>query len=253
MARLTLLDIVQNILSALDSDEVNSISDTVEAEQVAQIVKETYEELFSNTDKPSLKTIMQLDALSNVDRPNYLLIPESVDNIDWVKYDYRTNNQTDYRDITYLCPEEFLHLVSQQGSQSNTVEITDDSGVRFWIRNDQNPLYWTTFDNETIVFDAYDANLDTTLQNSKSMAWVTKAAIFELSDDFIAPIEAKQFPLLLAEAKSVAFLNLKQVSSAKEEQRSRRQRVRAQNDLWRADQRRPYNRSPDYGRRGRRG
>ena len=36
-----LLEIVQNILSDMDSEEVNTISDTVEAMQVAQIVETT--------------------------------------------------------------------------------------------------------------------------------------------------------------------------------------------------------------------
>ena len=45
MAKLTVLEIVQNILSDLNSEEVNSISDTIEADQVAEIVKTTYLDL----------------------------------------------------------------------------------------------------------------------------------------------------------------------------------------------------------------
>ena len=37
-----LLEIVQNILSDMDSQEVNSISDSIEAMQVAQIVETTF-------------------------------------------------------------------------------------------------------------------------------------------------------------------------------------------------------------------
>ncbi len=40
--RRTLLDMVQEILSDMDSDEVESIDDTVEAEQVVSILKSTY-------------------------------------------------------------------------------------------------------------------------------------------------------------------------------------------------------------------
>ena len=42
MAKLTLLDMTQNILSALDSDPVDSIDETVEAVQVAELIKEAY-------------------------------------------------------------------------------------------------------------------------------------------------------------------------------------------------------------------
>lgn len=249
MSKMTLLEMTQNILSALDSDEVNSISDTVESAQVAEVVKETYNELFSNVDNPSQRALMQLAALSNPDLPNYLRIPNDVDNVYDIRYDYQTEGSTDYQNVTYLSPTDFLNRINMSRSSANTIEVVDPSGVRLWIVNDENPKYWTTFDNETIIFDSYNNTLDTTLQNSKSLAWVTKTAIFNMADDFIPPIDAKHFPMLLAEAKSVCFVNIKQVSSAKEEQRSKRQRVRSQNDQWRLDQRRPYNRLPDYGRR----
>lgn len=251
MAKMTLLAIVQNILSALDSDEVNSISDTVESAQVAEVVRETYDELFSNTDKPSLMSLAQLDALSDTTLPNYMLIPGNVDNVYWIKYDYKTEGETDYRDIVYYTPQEFLAWTGQRRGSPDCVEVSDPSGVRFWIDTTKNPQAWTSFDNQTIIFDALDVSLDTTLQNSKSLAWVSQTTDFRLEDDYIPPIDAKHFPMLLAEAKSVCFINFKQVSSAKEEQRSKRQRVKGLNDEWRLDQRRPYNRTPNYGRRHR--
>ena len=36
---MTLLDMVQDVLNDLDSDEVNDIDDTIEAQQIAQIIK----------------------------------------------------------------------------------------------------------------------------------------------------------------------------------------------------------------------
>ena len=44
----TLLAIVQEILSDMDSDEVNSIDDTVESQQVASIVRSAYMAIMSN-------------------------------------------------------------------------------------------------------------------------------------------------------------------------------------------------------------
>ena len=43
--RNTLLQMVQSILSDMDSEAVNSISDTVEAEQVASVIQDTFFEL----------------------------------------------------------------------------------------------------------------------------------------------------------------------------------------------------------------
>ena len=42
MAKMNLLAMTQDILSDMDSDDVNSINDSVEALQVAQIIKTTY-------------------------------------------------------------------------------------------------------------------------------------------------------------------------------------------------------------------
>ncbi len=38
----TLLEMTQSILSDMDSEAVNSISDTVEAQQIASVVEDTY-------------------------------------------------------------------------------------------------------------------------------------------------------------------------------------------------------------------
>ena len=46
----TLLQIVQNILSDLDSEDVNSISDTVEAMQIARVVENTFYNIVATRD-----------------------------------------------------------------------------------------------------------------------------------------------------------------------------------------------------------
>ena len=38
----TLLQLVQSILSDMDSEEVNGISDTIEAKQIASVIEDTY-------------------------------------------------------------------------------------------------------------------------------------------------------------------------------------------------------------------
>ena len=62
MAKLTVLAMVQDILSDMNSDEVNSINDTIEAQQVAQIINTTYFEIISSRDWPHLETLFQFNA-----------------------------------------------------------------------------------------------------------------------------------------------------------------------------------------------
>src|SRR5690606_16999060 len=100
MIKKTLLELVQNILSAMDSDEVNSIGDTIEALQVAEVIRETYEEITVGTDIPGLEGLISFDGVQDVTRPNVLKLQSNTEKIDWLRY----------RDepVEYMTPEMFV-------------------------------------------------------------------------------------------------------------------------------------------------
>jgi hypothetical protein len=248
--KLTLLEMTQNILSSMDSDEVNSIGDTVESLQVAEEIRNTYFELSSALKIPSNQKLRTLEPLSDPTRPNYLKIPEGVQSVEWIQYE---NSAGVYQDVRYVSPEDFIRRTQWFTTNEPVIEVSDPEfiNIKFRIRNNADPTVWTTFNNELIVFNSYNVALDSSLQESKSLCGAYETPNFVLSDDFIPELDIFRFPLLLATAKAACFVNFKQISNANEERRSRRQMVRAQNDLWRAGQRRPYNRTPDYGRRSR--
>ena len=56
-----LLDIVQEIQSDLDLDEIESIDDTMESEQIVVIVKATYYSMISNRNWPHLRRSIQIE------------------------------------------------------------------------------------------------------------------------------------------------------------------------------------------------
>lgn len=235
MARMTLLAMTQNILSAMDSDDVNSISDTVESLQVARTIIETYDELFANMDEPSMWGPVHLQSLVDVTRPNVMKIPDNVQKIKWIRYN---GNEVEYQD-----PENFLVDGATGGD-------TVFSGYTIWT--DRDPTRWTTLDNTEVIFNAINNTTDGVLQESKTLCWGQYVPQWDFEDNAYAPfISAGDYPGLLAEAKATCFINFKQVSSSKEEQKSRRQRVRRQSDKWRLNQRKPYERSVDFGRRRR--
>lgn len=250
---MTLLEMVQNIASAVDADDVNSISDTVEAYQIARVVEETYYEVLAALKIPSKESLIQLEGLTDTAHPNYLKIPDTVKKINWVKYDYESlGKQGDYVDVVYLEPELFIARTINNAGASNSPPSTliqDFSGAYINVVTTFNPTYWTTFDNEYLVFDSYQSSVDTTLQSSKSLSFGQNNLAFTVQDDFIPALDDDLFPLLLAEAKTAAFNNIKQMPAPVEEKRARRQLIRIQNDLWRADQRTPASKTPDYGRR----
>lgn len=251
MAKLTLLAMVQNILSDINSDEVASISDTVEATQIAETIKSTYFDILADSDQPEHGTLKQLTALGDVTLPNYMLIPTTVTEIQWLKYDTQTTADTDivYVDVPYKSPSDFLDLVlSNDSSATNVDTITDASSVSLLIRNDKFPEFYTSFDDEYLVFDSYNGDEETTMTATRTLAFVTEEPTWTASDTFIPDLDSNLFPLLLAEAKSLVFINNTQASNPKVEQIARRHLSKRQGRKHRLKAA-GLNSTPDYGRR----
>lgn len=235
MKKMTLLEMVQNIASALETDEINSITDTTESLQIAEVIKETFYEQFNNIYVPDLQRLFSLSSVSDVESPNYLRIPEDVSKILWIKYlDFRSDDR--YKDIPFVTPEDFLETQFNYNSNYNNVIQTKDptSGVLYYITTDSPPTMFTMFDNDHIAFNSLDIDYETTVEGDNAVGFGLKSFEFEMTDDFVPPLAGNLFPLLLSESKAVCFINLKQVASAKEEQRARRQRIRMQNDQFKA-------------------
>lgn len=249
--KMTLLEMVQDILSDMDSDFVNSISDTPDAMQVAYIIRTTYFELYSLRHWPHTGTLIRLEPTADSSRPVFLRLPEKVERVEWIKYNKRALDDVADRfvDVKLIGPKEFMDRVMSRSTNDDRIEVVEDfSGVGLNIFNNRAPEICTTFDDEWIVFDSYDNQVDSTLQASKSQAFVELEPDFSLDDTFVPDMPAKAFPYLLSEAKSVAFNALKQLPNQKEEQRSRRQRT------WLASEKRRIGNylvaRPDFGRRG---
>lgn len=251
MAKMTLLDMVQDILSDLDADEVNSVDDTVEATQVAQIIKTCYFEMISNRNWPHLKKVIQLDASNELVRPNYLKLPERLKELSSFKYRSKTISESvvTYSDVKYLHPDEFLRVVSSRSvSNVNTSEIEDVSGVKLYIYNNKPPSYWTSFDDVYLITDSYDMSVEATLQKSNTQCIAYMEPLWERSDDFVPDLPGEAFSALLEESKSTAFIVLKQMANQKSEQKAGRQQRWLARKAWRAHGGVRY---ADFGRKSR--
>jgi hypothetical protein len=235
MAKMTLLDMVQNILSALDSDPVDSLDETVEAVQVAELIKEAYFELLSQRDWPFLFSLGALQALADPSNPTKMKIPDTWNKVKWIKYNKK--------EVQWVDPATFNDIISNRTEQAGVVNSNG-----FVINND--PVYWTSYDDVYVVFDGYDSSADSTLQASKSVIYGTQQASWSHVDTFIPNIPEKFFPTLLAEAKSQAFVNLKQQSNAREERKASRGRMAMRNEAWRNENGEvKYNSKVNYGRK----
>lgn len=236
MPSMTVLDMVQKILSSMDSDEVNSINDTLEATQIAEIIETTYYNIINGRDWPWLYEMFKLTASGTTSRPTHMQIPSTYQSVSWVKYNKRSS--TDTKDkvekITYLTPEEFMDLLDSRDETADEIDsITDNtSGVLLRIFNDRAPQYYTSFDDEWLVFDAYDSAVSNTLTGSKTQCYGKKEPTFTISNTFVADLPTNMFSYLLNESKAVAFVELKQSQNPKAEQNSISQRRRMSQDAW---------------------
>jgi hypothetical protein len=232
---MTLLEMTQNILSAMNSDDVNSITDTVESQQVAEEIRTTFRELYNNHDMGSFEGVINLQSPSDITRATTLLLPSNVQFVKWIKYiDFRTGSGDDnlvFKDVEYVEPEDFILRIVNGPDPVNSVDVhlvTGNPGM-YTVASDKAPSFYTIFqDSQELVFDSFDQLHESFLTSSSSLAWGTLYQTFELNDSFVPPIPASEFPHLLAEAKAACFINIKEIANSFEEARSRRQLVRSQ-------------------------
>lgn len=247
--KMTLLEMVQDIANDLNTEEVNSISDTVEAAQIAQVIRTTYYEFITNKQLPAFKKLTKLVNLSDVTKPNYLRIPENVRKVEFVNFNKKllSTDKDMFEELEYVYPDEFIRRVNGRDStDDNIVRVEDFDGVPLLIMNDKAPDFYTSFDDEYVVFDSYVEDIGSTLLESYSQAQVLYTPSWTVDDDFVPDLPVEAFPGLLAEAKSTAFLVIKQMANEKAEQQSKRQRSAINQRGWKVG---GHARYPDYGRR----
>lgn len=350
----TVLDMVQEILSSLSSDEVNSISDTAESMQVASILKTVFNNITARGDFGEHSQMFQLNASEGIGLPTLMTKPDSISRIEWIKYynqddgafdtipshagkdhDINTDIQntnivetgqvstsaaslvgsksltfnstptwinvgqsvTDltnsaaipvnttvtattyntvtisnavvspgvssgdiisfsplnfpifYEYVTILPIVQFLDMVNTFNPDDDDVDTYSFQNINLRYKNDKKPQYCTVLQDYYILFDSYQALLDDTLQSSKTLCFGQLLPVFNLVDTFIPNLDDKQFPLLVNEAKTWAWYELKQMPHQKSEQEAKRQWAVAQKNKSIVNKPTYFEALPDFGRR----
>lgn len=249
-----LLEIVSDILNDMDSDFVSDINDTDEAAQVAQIVKTTYQAMMSNRNWPHTLGMLNLTAPADNTLPTHMTMPDNVKELVSVFYDVRKVGETrlQYRQLKYLDPDDFLRYTNARNSDSaNASVINDPTGVKLILMKNKAPEYYTSFDDNTMVFDSYDMLVDTTIQSNKTQARAYSIPPFELTNEFVPDLPDEAFSALIEEAKSKAMFKLKQMQDVKAEQEAGRQNRWLSQKAWKVHEKDIYPNNYGRGRRGR--
>lgn len=281
--KLTNLQYVQSILSSLGSDEVNSVSDTTESLQVLEILRTTYFNMINRLHLPEHGQLVQLLPSLDTNIPVLMYVPEGVSKIEWIKYFNEntvaegspSNFQHDlnvdvtssgnstvsppgYNYVSIIPIRQFIEMTNAFNPSNDNVlsyVFTDNQNntpgtYTFYYKNNKQPQYCTIIGDYYVLFDGFDATVDNTLQTSKSMAWGQITPVWQNTDNFYPSIDDEQVPLLLNEAKSLAFFELKQSPHPKAEQEAKRQWSSVQRDKSIINRPTYFDQLPDFGRRG---
>lgn len=364
--KLTLLEMTQSILSSMGSDEVNSISDTTESLQVADIIRQTYMNMIGRYDLPQHNQLFQLQPSNDATRPTLMTFPNGVVRIEWMKYldtnpadslqvsqfgaysvhDTNTDLQSTaffttsvssvaiqptgtvsftvastanmapglaiyavpngtvgtymigtiisvlgsvvnmtvatsggagtytawtisnegvipgpvYKEVKILPVEDFIVMnnslgpnVSNDIGSFNFATTQNATGMpmnfQFYYRTDKQPEYCCIIGNEYVIFDSYDNSQDSTLQAEKVMSFGWVYPPFLMVDNAYPPIEDQLVPLLLNDAKSLSFFELKRTPHQKAEEEVNRQVVSLQKYKAIANKPTYFEALPNFGRR----
>jgi hypothetical protein len=254
--RRNLLEIVQDLLASVEDDEVNSINDTETATRVANIVKECYYEIISAGDLPEHYNFFELEASGDVNKPTLMTLPDGVVSIQSLKYNMTETSTVEFRDLRFVPLDIFMermyNLDDSEDNVTHWTHVISGSTIDFLVKNDKTPEYYTTFDDNTLVFDSFVEDQETFLQKGKTLGYGQVFPVFSMTDEYIPDLDAKQFSLLINEAKRQVYNELRQSENPLAAQRARKAWIRLQRDKRAVPF--PYNHYdelPNYGRRTR--
>lgn len=202
----------------MDSDDITSITDTEEAEQVVDIIEDTYNFLIIQLDPPSISQTCQLESPADMSSPTSLVIPDNVIDIGKLKYEITEDGDADrkFRDLEYYSPQDFIDKVlTRKSGDANVEQVLSPAGTPIFLFNDRSPTFWTSFDDQLIIADSYDINTEDYLSGDSTVLMCKKIPLFDKTfGGYVPDLPEKAFPLLLAESKRACHNYLKQQDSA---------------------------------------
>lgn len=208
--KLTLLQIVQRVLSAMEADMVNSISDTAESVAISKVAEDVYYELLATTDWPHLEQTGQLIGSSNSAFPNLLRIPNDVKYIKSLWYKDKL--------LKYKEPEEFIKYVNQRNKDNTDFQsIATPLGAKLLINVKEDPTFFTIFNSQEVITDAYNSDTHMTLLGSETLFTGNVLPSFYADDEFVPSLPIEAFSTYLSMVKRAAFLYLRREASPHDE------------------------------------
>lgn len=239
-----LLELTQSILASMDSDEVNSINDTVESYDIALLLRDVYYDICVELDLTAHETLFELEQSNDSSQPTLMYLPVNVSHLSWIKYDNKLSTETNsnYIEVKYWDFDDLLELQNTLKNMTTDVdEMTFCMGegneeFEIMYHTDRFPTKFTHIGNRLLIFDAVNEDEDTTLQKSKTMCGGLVYPTFTLEDTFTPDLDASQFPYYRNRAKVRAFAEKKQAENREAASEARNQKILMQRRKTRIDE-----------------
>lgn len=233
----TLLELTKSILRSMESDEVSTIFETQESTDVVDIIKECYFDIVGEIAPAEQEGLFRLDASGDSTKPTLMFVPTTVSQVSWLKYDNSSDlTKPDTKDVFYVTNEDFIARqtgLDPADTNIGSMTVAINSGTfTFRYKKDKFPQYYTIFDDRFVIFDSVDLVTESTLTSTRSLGFGSLIPVFTLSDTFVPDLDPRQFQLLLQDAKSTAFTELKQAPNALAERKARKNRILAQRNKY---------------------
>lgn len=193
--RLTLLELVQDMLSAVDSESVTDVGETEEAGMAVSIANRSYEKIIEGRRWCHLRGYHQLSTSANL---NEMTLPSGTIAMNPHSLYYETVL------VWWMEPEEFLDMtIARDTSEANIQAINNIK-----VFNDRNPQFFTSDDDETLRFDAIPDSGGLQGSDTNCIAYVAPTSRKTANGD-IFDLPGQAFPALNELCIATAIAELK--------------------------------------------
>lgn len=224
MAKRTILELIQQLGEGIGSDEIDALDETIEASDIMTILKQSYKEVLDRKTWEFMKGhIRQLEASAL--GANVLGIPADVLKV--TKITYRDDPSDKFVDVGYLSAEDFMKIVQARNTaNANITAIVNAAGVSINVRTDATPQYWTSFDEETITFDAYDSDVSAGNLYTDSVIISDVMPVTDFTDPAaVLSLPERMETLVFNEALSTCNYRIRQTADPRTDRIARRQGI----------------------------
>lgn len=235
----SVLQYVQDTLSLMSSDEVDSVNDTVESLQVAHLLRDLYLELVLREEWDFRLRPVQIVAAGTPSAPTRVTLPDNVDRVHTIKYNVSDNSGSFAgRELVYVTPEVFTKA-RQKNDSSN--HLTIDGGMQFYVGTDRDPTCYTTFDDNVLYLNSYDSSKEATVTSSNIVALAYVVPVFEVDDGFVPDLPMNMVPMMQTILNNASMSAFKQTEDGNSVRRETQQTAQARRKHGRIQERKYFN------------